>query len=212
MNKIFFILFLVQFSYGQAQEPWLYENSFYYAFQILESYDEGTIILATAESQTDGPKILKLDKMGEVLWIHTFEEDVSTLPLCMGETSNGDIVIGGRTHRYEEMGDGFLMKLNACGELIWFKKIGYEGEMDTVTHLILDEEGYINLIHYLPATGDNFTLKSVNSNGTILWSKVLLEGGGGSPEGFSTTKDGGFLVHGSYYAPPTIIKSLAQVI
>ena len=45
------------------------------------------------------------------------------------------------------------------------KKIGYEGEMDTVTHLILDEEGYINLIHYLPATGDNFTLKSVNSNG-----------------------------------------------
>ena len=37
---------------------------------------------------------------------------------------------------------------------------------------------------------------------TILWSKVLLEGGGGSPEGFSTTKDGGFLVHGSYYAPP----------
>ena len=122
MNKIFFILLLIQFSYSQAQVPWLYENSFFTGKQILESYDGGSIILANDDGFYGPSKIFKLDNTGDVLWIHTFEEDVSTLPLCMGETSNGDIIIGGRTHRYEEMGDGFLMKLNACGELIWFKK------------------------------------------------------------------------------------------
>ena len=31
-----------------AQNPWLYENS-YYGFQILEAYDGGTLILANAD-------------------------------------------------------------------------------------------------------------------------------------------------------------------
>ena len=46
MKNILFLLALIQFSYTQAQEAWVYENDYKHPAQILETYDGGTLILA----------------------------------------------------------------------------------------------------------------------------------------------------------------------
>lgn len=44
MKNILFLLALIQFSYSQAQEPWVYENSYFEGKQILEAYDGGFLV------------------------------------------------------------------------------------------------------------------------------------------------------------------------
>jgi hypothetical protein len=209
MNRIFFILLLIQFSYSQAQEPWLYENSYDHGFQILESYDGGTIILATENGQSNTGKIIKINKLGELLWEHTLEEnDSHFIPTSIVEDLYGNLIIGGMTNKYDLSSvDGFLLKLNACGELLWFNNIGRENAYDYVRNITLNEIGDIFIIHYIGVNnvGENYedtTIKMFSEDGVEVWANSLLSEGESASNGITKTKDGGFLVYGYYYAPP----------
>ena len=204
MNRLLVFILCIQFSYSQAQTPWLYENSYDHSYQILESYDGGTILLATENGQSNTGKIIKLNNNGEILWVHTLEEnDTHFKPISMVEDSYGSIIIGGMTNKYEEeYVDGYIIKLNSCGELLWFKHIGVIEQNDYMTHMLLGSENQVFIVHYIPNGIGNFTLMRINTDGTIIWAKTHLEEGGGSPDGLIKCSDGGFIVHGSYYAPP----------
>jgi outer membrane protein assembly factor BamB len=205
MQNLIFILVFLLFSYTQAQETWVYENNYSVGRQILESYDGGTLILAIVEWQTGESKLVKLDRLGEVLWEHTLEEeDNGLLPLCMAEDRDGNVFIGGRTHKYTGTikGDAFLLKLNACGELIWFVKHESEGYMNTTTNIFLDENSSIFILQQLGSCEGRFTLRKLNFQGEILWTKQHFQEIGGSPDGMIRTSDGGFVLNGTVYLPP----------
>lgn len=124
MKNILFLLALIQFSYSQAQEPWVYENSYFEGKQILEAYDGGTLVLANDESFSGPSKLFKLDKNGNLLWEYSFEENGGTNPFMMSEDSEGSIIIAGQTFRFQlNYWNGFILKLNPCGELLWFKNL-----------------------------------------------------------------------------------------
>jgi len=189
----------------KAQEPWLYENS-YYGFQMLEAYDEGTLILANADGQTNEPKLFKISRTGDLLWEHTFEENTTTLPLCMAEDSEGNIIIGGKTFFYDPLGDGFLIKLNPCGDILWYRTIQENNIGIAFTSLALDQNDNIIIVEY---NGDinnweyteDTTLKKYNPDGDLLWSSVLLPEGQSYPQRVIICSDGGYLVEGDLYAP-----------
>jgi outer membrane protein assembly factor BamB len=197
-----------------AQNPWLYENS-YYGFQILEAYDGGTLILANADGQTNEPKLFKISRTGDLVWEHSFEANVSTLPLCMAEDSQGNIIIGGKTYHYQwDYADGFLLKLNPCGELLWFRTLQEDYIGNFVLAMVLDKNDNIIIVEY---NGDinnweyyeDTTLKKYNPDGQLLWSSVLLPESESIPQRVITCSDGGYLVEGGAYAPPpTIIRVL----
>jgi hypothetical protein len=69
MKKLFILLAFIQFNLVNAQEPWVFQYYFDHAFQILESYDGGTVMLAVEEGQAHTGKVIKVNKLGEVLWI-----------------------------------------------------------------------------------------------------------------------------------------------
>ena len=205
MKNILFLIVLLHFSYTQAQEPWVYENEYAYGKRILETYDGGTLILATVIWATGESKLFKLDRIGEVLWEHTLEEEGNGLvPLCITEDKDGNVFIGGRTHKYTGTikGDAFLLKLNACGEFIWFVKHESEGYMNTTTNIFLDENTSIFILQQLGSSEGRFTLRKLNPQGEILWTKQHFQEIGGSPSAMTRTSDGGFVLNGTVYVPP----------
>ena len=117
MNRLLVFILCIQFSYSQAQEPWLYENDYALGKHLIETYDGGTVILATVEWQNGVSKLFKLDATGSVVWEHTLDDGTEYLkPITMTEDSNGNIIIGGGTRKYSSVWSAFIMKLNTCGE------------------------------------------------------------------------------------------------
>jgi len=208
MNRLVLILFLIQFSYTQAQEPWVYENSYFEGKQILEAYDGGTLVLANDESFTGPCKLFKLDKTGDVLWEHSFEENGGTTPFMLSEDSEGSIIIAGQTNRFQpNYWNAFILKLNPCGELQWFKNLHRANLFTSVRQLLINKNDDIIFVNYI--TGSNMgeieegtTLNKLNSAGEELWSSILLPDGNSTPDCLIQCTDGGYLVGGDYYAPP----------
>ena len=84
MKKIFILLAFIQLNLVNAQEPWVFQYYFDHGFQILESYDGGVVIAAVAQGQGTTGKIIKVNKLDEVLWEHALEEaDEGLKPTAM---------------------------------------------------------------------------------------------------------------------------------
>lgn len=203
MKNIFLYLLIAQSYFVSAQDLWQYENDYDHGFQILESYDGGVIIAATRNGQSYTGKIFKLNKAGDVLWDHTFEEYGGVVqPICMVEDVNGDLVVAGKTFQYQAEAGSFVMRLNACGELLWFKNIGVEDQFDFVSDMVLVAGGSVVL--NIQSTEQRFFLHKIDELGNILWANSLeIERlWGGNPSGLYTCMDGGYTLVGSVYAPP----------
>jgi len=94
------------------------------------------------------------------------------------------------------------MKLDACGNLIWFQDYGLQGELDQLHGIIPDEDGSIFILQSISTSEGRFTLRKLNSEGEILWTKQHFQEIGGSPSAMTRTSDGGFVLNGTVYLPP----------
>lgn len=199
------LLFVIQVN---AQVPWLYENSYFSGNQILETYDGGTLIVAHDESQTGPSRLFKLDKTGNVLWEHSFEDSFPTIISGMEEDSEGNIIIGGQTFHYQwDYMDGFLLKLNPCGDILWFRALQENYIHNYVIALTIDMDGNVIVIDYNNDVNnweyfEDTTLKKYSTDGQLIWSSVLLSESESIPKKVIICSDGGYIVEGSYYAPP----------
>ena len=208
MKRLITVLFIMLFSYSWAQEPWLYENTYNHGFQILESYDGGVIISATEEGQDNLPKVFKLNQSGDLLWEHTFIDNSIIMPACMLEDSQGNIVVAGMTQHYDVgLADGFILKLNPCGEVVWFEVLSDSGIYNYIKAMIVDKDdniivaefnGDTNNWEYFEATN----LKKYNSDGQLQWSSVLLPENQSDPKRIVSCSDGGYLISANFYRPP----------
>jgi len=204
MKNILFLIALLHFSYIKAQETWVYENDYGKGTQILESYDGGTLLLAIEYWQQGDGKLIKLNNTGVVLWEHTISDNTETLTgIKLAESTDGSIYIGGLTFNYEEfLGDAFLLKLDACGDLIWFQEYGVQGVMDYITEIFPNEDGSIIIQQMIGSSEGRFTLRKLNDKGEVQWTKQHFQEIGSSPDGMIRTSDGGFVLNGSVYVPP----------
>ena len=179
----------------------IWENTFGgdgydYLLSVKESSDGNLILSAgtsSSEYTTDGSNqacLLKMDQSGEVIWLKTFEGELSN-PQDWGKsvqnTSDGGFIIAA---------DGILIKTDSQGNMEWESEISYAnlgwGEAVRET----PDGGYIvigNLFDY----GSDILLRKVNNSGEQLWEEYF-----GSPNtytyGYSVqnTSDGGFIISG----------------
>ena len=97
------------------------------------------------------------------------------------------------------------MRLNACGEVLWFKNVGIVDVTDWITYMVLDAQGSVvaTQITNIPSQ-QRYHLLKIDASGEVLWSNNLLldNGWGGSANGLSKCKDGGFVIVGDAYVPP----------
>jgi len=203
MNRLLVFILCIQFSYSQAQEPWLYENDYAKGKDILETYDGGTVILATVEWQFGVSKLFKLDAAGEVVWEHTLDDGTDYLsPEYMVEDYNGNIIIGGGTRKYSSDWSAFIMKLNTCGELLWLNEYSVPFELGFTHSLYTDANNNIYASQNISSDEGRFTFRKIDSDGNLLWTKQHLLDYGANSIGFISCEDGGFILFGLAYAPP----------
>lgn len=194
----------------QAQTPWVYSNSSNFSYQALESYDGGTI--CTGSIYVDGLSnigiIFKLDKAGNTIWTHSVDDDINIASSMLDEDSEGNIVIGGHFHDENTMSfsDAFLMKLNACGEFVWFNHLEHSAGNNYIKGLEIDSNNNIVTIEYInafqPEIYKETTLRKYTPEGEMIWESILLPEQSSVPNSLVQTSDGGWLTCGFYYAPP----------
>jgi hypothetical protein len=174
MKKLFILLAFIQLSLVNAQEPWVFQNNYAIGYQILQSYDGGVVISSRTAGPSHTGKIFKVNKLGEVLWTHTIEEGEGVTPLAMVEAKNGDLIIAGQTFRYEALADAFIMRINACGEVLWFKNVGIIDVTDWITNMVLDSQGSVvaTQITNTPSQ-QRYNLLKIDTSGEVSWSNNL---------------------------------------
>ena len=203
MKNLLFLLLNLSAWYSQAQSPWQYENNYAKGKQILESYDGGSLLLAIVNWQQGESRLFKLDQTGTVLWEHSLSDETESLAAYkLVELSNGDLLIGGRTHTNEALGDAFLLKLNACGAFLWYKEYSWPGKLDQISEILTDIDGSIFILQQIGTSVGRFTLKKLNSFGEVLWTQQHLQEIGASPRGMIRSSDGGFVLFGTVYVSP----------
>ncbi len=202
MKKLYLFLFSFLPFFLIAQSPWIFENDFFHAYCLTESYDGGMIVGGVSYNYGYDGKVIKVDNTGELLWEFTLDPNHYSSPTQLREYPDGSLLIGGITDKYDEDKDGYLLKLNSCGEQLWFKNIGLSNDPDNIKDIFLDGE-FIYLLQVKFPDPERFTLSKFSSeNGDSLWSKSNYIPIGGTPRDLLKCSDGGFLLTGNAWAPP----------
>lgn len=178
---IFFITFTCQLqSVVHAQQVWKKDfhmpNAYIKGFDAYESYDYGYMIVGTLENlvtdQTYG-WIIKADINGEKLWHRCIGQDGGSQLDCMAKTNDGGAIVGGNYGGYNQNGDAFLMKFNACAESEWCVilpdkeedgSIVVAGIVQLVDGSFICDRRRISMDHY-----SNQSLIKLSPDGEVQW-------------------------------------------
>jgi hypothetical protein len=127
---------------------------------------------------------VKADKTGNVLWQKTFGGSDWDFAYSLDTTADGGFIIAGTSYSFGYgSADGYIIKTDGNGNLIWTKSYGgkYDDEFKSV---IQTTDGNYALTGYTKSyndsLGDSWVFK-VDVNGDSLWSKYY----GGNKEDFS---------------------------
>jgi len=94
------------------------------------TYDNGIIFGINASSETPNEFfiwLVKTDINGNILWSKSYyNPDILIYLASLDVDENGGIILTGQINQYDDWGDVFIMRLNACGEKVWCKVIRYD--------------------------------------------------------------------------------------
>lgn len=180
----------------------------------LGTYDYGKSIKQTQDGnyvmcgQTGNGAIsvYKINTYGDTLWARSYGGTASDIGFDIAETSDGSYIIGGGTNYGGGSQNGFLMKVNSSGDLLWTKTYG--GAANDCIYSIQQstDGGFIGVgsTYSFGAGNYDIYLIKTDSSGNLLWSKTY--GGSSIDEGKSIqlTDDGGYIITGT-----TVVSSIA---
>ncbi len=171
---------LFSFSYGQIYsdttwERWYgeaerHENPWHY--RSTSHYDNGFLSLYYPDQNPYASILQKTDVNGYIQWSKFIDAPYNISIASVNTTTDGSIIACGWWRKSEDNIDNpYIIKLNACGELEWCKKI-YLSRYSFATDIAEDKNGdIIVVIHSV----DGPTLKKSNSlykfsaDGELLW-------------------------------------------
>lgn len=126
---------------GQGQVTWTRTyggEGWDMPWDIRQTSDGGFIVVGETESYgEDGPDVylIRTDGDGEPLWIRNYGGPGRETGRAVWETPEGDFIVGGSIHAYEEWGrDIYIARVDARGEVLWVKSFGGPG--NDVAHSI----------------------------------------------------------------------------
>jgi hypothetical protein len=138
----------------------------------------------------------KLDKNGKIRWSKSLPSASDDILSSLSVSSAGDIFLGG--HKSDSAGifDFSLMKLNASGDIQWYKTFGIPG-----TEQSFFSEGTPAGDFFLSGNQDitqHPVITKINNSGAVIWSRTW-----GTPSGdefgilAALTKEGGVILCGA---------------
>jgi hypothetical protein len=178
---------------------------------ILQTKDGNYIIAGGTTSYGAGGidvYLIKTDANGNLIWQKTYGGSNEDEAASILEDKDGNYLIVGHTYSYGTgMGDVYLIKTDANGNLIWQKTYGGTGSDIgfSVSHTV-DSDYIIAGATQDAAGGMDFYIIKTDANGNLLWQKIY-----GSPgdveiaHSVAQTNDGGHIIAGEitsfFYGP-----------
>ncbi len=142
--------------------------------------------------------LIKTDENGNIIWAKTYGGTGVDYAYSVHQTSDGGYIVAGRTESFGAgLGDVFLVKTDANGNIIWAKTYG--GTNDDFAYSVqqTSDGGYI-LAGYTSSFGasSDILLIKTDANGNIIWAKTY--GGTNYEWAYSVrqTSDGEYIVAG----------------
>ena len=183
MKKLFFILSLLFIPLlSLAQYPKVYgHNSFDMIGRSIQCSNDGGVIITGAERLSPlGDLIgymIKTDINGNELWKRYFTQgdNISTNVLGFSVNLNDEIVLSGAIMNSNNIGisNGFVLKLDPCGEKLWCKIIDIPGQNLCFNNVVLPDNGYIVHANHNQFSFDRIWLYRLDAEGNLLWQKCM---------------------------------------
>ena len=168
---------------------------------VWQTDDGGYVALGNASTiatATTDVWILKVDSLGNVQWLKTYGAATYDYGFSMQQTSDAGYVVAGILRDGDSAGetDGWILKLDAAGNIIWQNTYGGK-QYDEFTDIqqLKNDEGYIvtgSTESFGAGDRDVWMLKLAD-DGAVVWQRTY---GGSGIEGATAvdeTDDGGYV-------------------
>jgi len=179
-NLVLLLLFCALAHNVIAQWPITYgHNTFDAVGRAIKNHYDNGILLGGAERLTlDGTLqayLRKVDINGVEVWKRYFPQvNKTSNTLGLSNCLDGGIVVSGILQTTSLESDGFVLKLNACGEKIWCKQFTRHGGFTFITENIqLPNNEIFILSSHCEKNYDRIWLYRLDSAGNLLWQKCM---------------------------------------
>jgi uncharacterized delta-60 repeat protein len=176
------------------------------AYSIRQTSDGGYIVAGYTESFGAGSAdiyIIKLDANGNEKWQKSYGGSNDDWANSIQQTKDGGYIVAGGTYSFGAGGlDVYVIKLDASGDMKWYKTYGESNDDNAWSIQQTTDGGYI-VAGWTKSFGeggmDVYAIK-LDANGNEKWQKSY----GGSNDDWANsiqqTKDGGYIVAGGTYS------------
>ncbi len=170
---------------------------------IVQTSDGGFAVLGTTKSKGLGVGdiwLLKLNDLGNKTWEKTFGGSKDEAAEFIVQTSDGGFVVVGYTYS-KGLGanDGWVLKLDASGGIVWEKTFGGRN-FDSLSYVVQTSDGGFAVVGYTSSKGsggDDLWVLKLDSSGDKTWEKLFGGSYDDTANSIVQTSDGGFAVMGT---------------
>lgn len=191
---------LIQTAGAQVHYQKLFSNLTEYQ-QLANSTSDNSNVIASSIGNEDGLDFsaIKIDAQGKILWSKTFNSPGEDYLSSIAIAATGDIYLGGYKLNKDGHFDFSLMRLNASGNLKWYKTFETSAS-DISVHVGVTSSGAVFLSGNIDSdTKKHIWILKINDSGDILWSKMYgssASNGNVNILAAAVTKDDGLAVLG----------------
>jgi hypothetical protein len=181
-----------QKGFGGADYEW--------GYSVQQTSDGGYIIGGATDSYGAGGTdayLVKTDSSGNLVWQKTFGGGGTEYAFEVPHTSEGGYIFAGETGTGPGLYDGYLVKTDSSGNLVWQKTYGGTDE-DTLNSVQQTRDGgYIaaGVTSSFGQEGLAYLVKT-NPSGNLQWQKVYGDTGHDGATSVRQTSDGGYIMAG----------------
>jgi hypothetical protein len=146
--------------------------------------------------------IIKIDFEGHILWDKNYGALGDDVFRGVLRSENGELVIAGYTNSYGRGNNDFwLLKTNQCGDVLWNKTFGGEGD-DLAFAIAGSKDGYVlagETHSYQGGDGDAFVVET-DLEGNLIWENAYGGRLFDSAQTITSSEDGGCIVAGTTFS------------
>lgn len=193
-------ILLIQSTRAQVHYQKLFSNLTEYQ-QLARSSSDNSNVIASSIGNEDGLDFsaIKIDAQGKILWSKTFNSPGEDYLSSIAIAATGDVYLGGYKLNKDGHFDFSLMRLNASGNLKWYKTFETSAS-DISVHVGVTSSGAVFLSGNIDSdTKKHIWILKINDSGDILWSKLYgssASNGNVNILAAAVTKDDGLAVLG----------------
>jgi len=140
---------------------------------------------------------VKINRDGELVWQQAIGRDQNEYGMAVVDgIEEGCYVIAGRSDSFGNASDGYVVKIDDDGEVMWERNYDFEGQFDMFTSLVAIRDGYV-LCGEGGANRRRILVK-IDDDGEVVWSHSYENPNGILHKAWdlAITEDGGFIIAG----------------